>query len=175
VPPLQRTLSLEVTPREKELEPGGETTVLDLVLTDAGGRPVSDAELAVVVVDEAILALTNYQLADPVASFYRTRSGEISSTYGRASIVLASARHWRRRVPRRKTRSRPCKRRRQREAAMPTMAPAPEQPAAGEADRALEAEPIRVRTDFNPLATFAPEVRTDAEGRAQVPSRCPTT
>ena len=25
-----------------------------------------------------------------------------------------------------------------------------------------------MRTDFNPLATFAPEVRTDANGRAQV-------
>ena len=25
-----------------------------------------------------------------------------------------------------------------------------------------EAKPIRVRTDFNPLATFAPQVRTDA-------------
>ena len=36
-----------------------------MILTDADGRPVADAELAVVVVDEAILALTNYQLADP--------------------------------------------------------------------------------------------------------------
>ena len=49
-----------------------------------------DAELAVVVVDEAILALTNYQLADPVAAFYRTRAADVSSRYGRASIVLAS-------------------------------------------------------------------------------------
>jgi hypothetical protein len=29
-------------------------------------------------------------------------------------------------------------------------------------------EPIRVRLDFNPLATFAPEVRTDANGEARV-------
>jgi hypothetical protein len=35
-------------------------------------------------------------------------------------------------------------------------------------DQSQEAQPIRVRTDFNPLATFAPEVRTDASGRAQV-------
>ena len=33
-------------------------------------NPCSDAELAVVVVDEAILALTNYQLADPISIFY---------------------------------------------------------------------------------------------------------
>ena len=89
VPPLQRTLSLQVTPRDKELEPGGETTI-DLVLADAEGKPVADAELAVVVVDEAILALTGYQLADPVAAFYRTRASDVSSRYGRASIVLAS-------------------------------------------------------------------------------------
>jgi hypothetical protein len=73
IPPLQRTLSLEVTPRDTELEPGGET-LIDLVLSDADGQPVEGAELAVVVVDEAILALSNYQLADPIAVFYRDRS-----------------------------------------------------------------------------------------------------
>ena len=46
------------------------------------------AELAVVVVDEAILALSNYQLADPIAVFYRDRSADLSSSYGRASIIL---------------------------------------------------------------------------------------
>jgi alpha-2-macroglobulin len=58
-------------------------------LTDADGRPVAGAELAVVVVDEAILALTNYQLADPLAVFYQTDQ-PTSSYYGRASIVLAN-------------------------------------------------------------------------------------
>ena len=33
------------------------------------------AELAVVVVDEAVLALTNYQLADPLSAFYQQRVG----------------------------------------------------------------------------------------------------
>jgi hypothetical protein len=35
------------------------------------------------------------------------------------------------------------------------------------------AAPITVRSDFNPLATFAPEVRTDADGRASIPVRLP--
>jgi uncharacterized protein YfaS (alpha-2-macroglobulin family) len=167
VPPLQRTLSLEVTPRDSELEPGGETT-LDLVLTDAGGQPVPDAELAVVVVDEAILALTNYQLADPVAAFYRMRDSGIDSTYGRASIVLVSPEALAAEgralgevavVEEVQVES---------EALMateaPAMAPAPE----AAADKGPEGQPIRVRVDFNPLATFAPEVRTDGDGRAQV-------
>ncbi len=89
IPPLQRTLSLQVTPRDKELEPGGQTT-LDLLLTGPDGQPVPDAELAVVVVDEAILALTGYQLADPLAVFYAERPADVDSRYGRDSIVLAN-------------------------------------------------------------------------------------
>ena len=163
IPPLQRTLSLAVTPRETELEPGGETTI-DLVLTDAGGQPVSGAELAVVVVDEAILALTGYQLADPLSVFYQTRSAGVDSTYGRASIVLASpealaaGRDWGAQLSAQPSATMVA------EAEVPAMAPAPEEGAG----QGPEGQPIRVRTDFNPLATFAPEVRTDASGRAQV-------
>ncbi|MCB0158472.1 MAG: sulfatase-like hydrolase/transferase, partial [Caldilineaceae bacterium] len=72
VPPLNRTLGLTITPQADELEPGASTAV-EVALTDAGGAPVADAELAVVVVDEAILALTNYTLADPLAVFYPPR------------------------------------------------------------------------------------------------------
>jgi uncharacterized protein YfaS (alpha-2-macroglobulin family) len=167
VPPLQRTLSLEVTPLEKELEPGGRTTI-DLVLADAQGKPVADAELAVVVVDEAILALTGYQLADPVATFYQTRPSEAGSWYARSSIVLASPEALaaeggagdRAAVVEEVLL----------EAEIPPMeAPAPTATAGvAEEGKAGGAQPIRVRTDFNPLATFAPEVRTDASGRAQV-------
>ncbi len=87
IPPLLRTLDLQVIPRDTALEPGGETTVY-VALKDANGQPVANAELAVVVVDEAILALTNYQLVDPVSVFYTERSGDVSSYYSRASIVL---------------------------------------------------------------------------------------
>jgi len=169
VPPLQRTLSLEVTPREKELEPGGETTI-DLLLADAQGNPVSDAELAVVVVDEAILALTDYQLADPVSTFYQTRPSGLSSWYARSSIVLASPEALGAEGGIRSAVEEtvlveeavmeadlaPA-------AAMPTEMPA----AAGEGAPGAQ-EPIRIRTDFNPLATFAPQVRTDANGQATV-------
>ncbi|RPI57216.1 MAG: hypothetical protein EHM56_03765, partial [Chloroflexi bacterium] len=166
VPPLQRTLSLAVTPREKELEPGGETTI-DIVLTNAGGQPVSGAELAVVVVDEAILALTNYQLADPVASFYRARAAEVESHYGRASIVLASPETLEAGAGQAAVVETVVVEEVAREA-MATGAPVPAAPQAEGADQAQEAAPIHLRADFNPLATFAPEVRTDAGGWAQV-------
>ncbi|MFN2232073.1 MAG: alpha-2-macroglobulin family protein, partial [Anaerolineae bacterium] len=170
IPPIQRTLALQVTPRDRELEPGGET-VLDLALTDAGGQPVPDAELAVVVVDEAVLALTGYQLADPVETFYRARSSEVDSTYGRASIVLAN----------------PEALSEQGGAEYALAAPAPEAAMEVQATMVVEREvakdamageeaqgsPIRVRTDFNPLALFAPEVRTDSSGQAQVAIQMP--
>ena len=78
---------MQATPAETQLEPGGETTV-QILLKDADGNPVSDAEIAVVVVDEAILALTNYQLTDPISIFYQERPADLSSYYSRASILL---------------------------------------------------------------------------------------
>jgi len=87
IPPLSRTLKLEVIPRETALEPGGETTVF-VALKDSAGQPVPNAELAVVVVDEAILALTNYQLTDPISVFYTHRPSDVRSHYSRSSIVL---------------------------------------------------------------------------------------
>jgi uncharacterized protein YfaS (alpha-2-macroglobulin family) len=169
IPPLQRTLSLEVDPLETELEPGGETTI-DLTLKDADGNPVPGAELAVVVVDEAILALTNYQMTDPISIFYQARPSDLSSTYGRSSIVLAD--------PQALTEAAASGSEHARDAVeekeaglMATLTPAlpMEAPSAdtfGEAG--TEPSPIRVRTDFNPLATFAPEVRTDVNGEARV-------
>lgn len=173
IPPLQRTLSLQVSPRETELEPGGETTI-DLVLTDAGGRPIAGAELAVVVVDEAILALSNYQLADPMAVFYRERPADLSSHYSRSSIVLADPQAL---AEAAETGSEVVVEKEVQttlmvEEAMEMPAAAPEEDAIG--DRAgPEPTPIQMRTDFNPLATFAPTVRTDANGRAKVDVKLP--
>ncbi|MBT7326338.1 MAG: hypothetical protein HN855_14365, partial [Anaerolineae bacterium] len=89
IPPLTRTLNVAASLADAEIEPGGKTT-LDLDVKDAKGNPVANAELAVVVVDESILALTNYQLTDPIATFYSQRSSDLSSVYGRASIVLTN-------------------------------------------------------------------------------------
>ncbi len=166
IPPLQRTLSLQVTPDEKALEPGGETT-LTVMVKDADGQPVPDAELAVVVVDEAILALTNYQLRDPLSVFYAELPFSLMSTYGRASILLADPQALAREAGQK--------------AAMDglnggggaaaaTESPVMEMPlpqTGGGGDEILQ-NPIIIRSDFNPLATFAPTVRTSSNGEARV-------
>ncbi|HSB02310.1 MAG TPA: alpha-2-macroglobulin family protein, partial [Anaerolineales bacterium] len=167
IPPLQRTLALQVKPAETALEPGGKT-MLNVTVKDARGIPVPDAELAVVVVDESILALTDYQLSDPLGVFYAERPSYLSAVYGRASIVLADPQALAREG-------------KERAAAQGVIllpsAPATEAPAATQTP-ALAAEmdksngqaqaPIDVRSDFNPLATFAPTVRTGPNGEAQV-------
>ncbi len=56
VPPTNRTLQVTVTPQSGESLPGSETSA-DILVTDASGTPVSGAEVALVVVDEAVLAL----------------------------------------------------------------------------------------------------------------------
>ncbi|MEA3351831.1 MAG: alpha-2-macroglobulin family protein, partial [Chloroflexota bacterium] len=181
IPPLERTLALELSPEETKLEPGGETT-LDVLLTNADGQPVADAEFAVVVVDEAILALTDYQLSDPISTFYRDRSSGLSSTYGRSSIVLAdpqslteASRHAAENMPQPTDAEKSV----MEEAEM--AAPAPGTTFSDEAMLEIGgaeldttgASPISVRMDFNPLAAFVPTVRTDQNGAAAIKIELP--
>ncbi len=176
VPPLNRTLALDVVPREDKLEPGG-TTWLDVTVRDATGEPVSGAELAVVIVDEAILGLTGYQLADPLSVFYATRPADTSSYYTRSSIILANpitlldqAADEIRAMPQ----STMVMEGEMEEAL--AMEPAMEMADADFAGESKAAgmgndtggEAIQVRIDFNPLATFSPEVYTASNGKAMV-------
>ncbi|MBP8997140.1 MAG: Ig-like domain-containing protein [Anaerolineaceae bacterium] len=161
IPPVTRSLTVQVNPEETSLQPGG-STILQLHLTDASGNPVPDAEFAVIVVDEAILALSNYQLANPLDVFYTVRDSGISSTYARSSIILAN----------------------------PLNFPAEENLAAmgggsgidfmratqAEAPLAMDSmksaltqtSSITIRTNFNPLANFSPSVRTNGKGNARL-------
>jgi len=172
IPPLDRTLVLDVSPRQTMLEPGGETE-LELHLEDAEGQPVAEAELAVVVVDEAILALTNYQLANPLSVFYQTRPSGVSSTYSRASILLVDPEGLAGQTEENLAQAAAAigKGLDVEEEMAEVEAPAPQEAMADEIGRgagATEADLINVRMDFNPLATFAPTVRTDAKGNATV-------
>jgi alpha-2-macroglobulin len=190
VPPLSRQLAITATVAMTELAPGGETSI-DLRVVNADGTPVEDAELAVVVVDEAILALTNYQLSDPMATFYQSRWSNRSAAYGRAALVLATAGELAKGIVDNMEQQTESMARGG--AAMPTMG-APAAAAAPEAESAadmamMEAPmeydqsaseeagadqtPITIRTDFNPLALFDPAVRTDAEGQATLQVKLP--
>lgn len=180
IPPVSRELSVTIAPAATELEPGIETSVA-VNVTDASGAPVADAELALVVVDEAVLALTNYQLLDPIATFYSQRSGDVSSHYARASIVLANPAELadqvavaaqdvamnslsRSAAPMAAGAAAPTME------ATADMAFAMEESAEADGDDAASGggSAITVRSNFNPLAVFVPAVRTDANGQATV-------
>ncbi|MGD9998151.1 MAG: alpha-2-macroglobulin family protein [Ilumatobacteraceae bacterium] len=170
-----RALHVVATPASTALRPG-EATQVDVSVTDAAGQPVLGGDLAVVVVDEAVLALSGYRLTDPLATFYAHLPNEVSTQFGRGSVVLID----------------PTKFFSGGEgggdgaddAASATTAAASEEtaapgdgapsPAAGAADRAdgdsagSSTTPIDVRTDFEALAVFAPSVTTDASGHATI-------
>jgi uncharacterized protein YfaS (alpha-2-macroglobulin family) len=174
VPPYSRTLELSVTARETELPPGGETT-LDVTLRDASGV-AERGDVAVVVVDEAVLALTGYRVPDPLAFFYAPREAGVRDHHLRASVLLG------------RTDDAEIAERLQSlgyvggalsaraDMAYPAAAPMAQgemrMKAAG-AGPALEAAPIRTRTDFAALALFAGRLPTDASGRASVRVKLP--
>ena len=170
IPPADRTLHLRVTPAVKSLEPGGRTHVA-VALDDATGRPVAGGEVALFVVDEAVLSLTGYSIANPMPFFYAEREPGVTSTHLRGYIQLA----------------RPETMRSQVEVlaeAAPVMAPSrmagavppPPSPMAMKAAApggGAPAPAIKARVDFNPLALFAGSVRTDAKGQATVDLNVP--
>lgn len=165
-----RTLTVQATPREAVVRPGG-TTTIDVAISDHTGKPVTRSECALVVVDEAVLALTGYRLISPVESFYQDRGGYITTTAFRSHILLEApvessdeelTQPWdefgdfeateeisRYQSPRRDP------------FADPSLI------------RRTGADPIQLRTQFAPLALFADSVVTDARGRASVKVKLP--
>ncbi|HEU0036764.1 MAG TPA: DUF6049 family protein [Kofleriaceae bacterium] len=211
VPPKQRTLAVTVTPAAPKLGPG-ESTKLEVKVVDAAGKPVPDAEAAVLVVDEAILSLTGYQFPNPVDSFYPERGPDARDVYLRSYVKLAKPDLGRLRdmngapggggaMP---TGSVALDASAEAAPAAPPPPPSPtttpEKPKAMEppADKRARADavdlarnqgvlggmankqqgqqnapPIAIRSNFNPLAAFAPAVKTDAQGRAIVDVKVP--
>jgi uncharacterized protein YfaS (alpha-2-macroglobulin family) len=89
IPPASRRLSVRATPHEAVLEPGAETLV-DVEVKDAAGHAVGGTDTAVVVVDESVLALTAYSLADPLSVFYAQRDEDVNDYHLRERLRLAN-------------------------------------------------------------------------------------
>ncbi len=213
VPPLTRTLDVKATPRKTKLDPGAKTTI-DLLVVDAGGKPVNGAELVVVAADESVLALTGYKLPDPIDVFYTARGSGVSDYHMRHQLVLSdpsmlavtsdgaiagglgnmpvAAQAMMTMGPMGSTRS---------ATAMPS-APRKSKKKGGKSGKAADrrgkmaeiafaddllggdkggfdgdddngSRKIAVRTDFNALALFAPDVKTDSRGKASVSIKLP--
>lgn len=173
-----RKLTVKAEPESKTLEPGGNTNV-QIEVKDNTGKPVANSELAVVVVDESVLALTGYRIPDPLSIFYTARSADVMDYHSRKEILLGNADDLN---LQQKTanfsfdaaggamaaesvsmaRSQP--------------APAPKsakKDGARDDDASGQNEAIKLRENFNALAVFAPSVKTDADGRATIQVKLP--
>lgn len=66
-----KTLTVKATASKATAEPQ-EKIAVEVSIADAAGKPVK-GEVAVMLVDEGVLALLGYETPDPVAAFWRTR------------------------------------------------------------------------------------------------------
>lgn len=188
IPPYDRRLQVAVAPREAATTPGAETEVA-LELKTAAGEPLAEAEAALVVVDEAVLALAGYQLIDPLSIFYPERGLTLSVDELRALVRLTRGDQLEAQangggggrgrdldfMGQEMMPAAPM-------AAAPMMADAAaEGMTLGVAVRMAKSgaaqpepgKPIALRTNFNPLAAFVPGLVTDAAGKAVAKFKLP--
>ncbi len=184
VPPTVHDLTVAITPAATELLPGEDTQVA-IDVTDASGQPVAGAELAVIVVDEAVLAVSGYTLGDPLGTFYANVWSYVRSTFGRQGVVLVDPATFGDQVggdqstaggdDAYSTADTEAAAEEEMPSAVPATTVVPGDadgaglPATGESGRTgADGTPIAVRSDFDALAVFAPDVTTDDAGHAVV-------
>ncbi len=187
IPPLARELKVTATPRSAKVEPGAKTFV-DVEVHDASGAPIPNADGVLVMVDEALLALSPYALPKPMDIFYRHREALLSGSEARRSVLLAkldrvtlgdeekSVDGSNKDSPSNGPHPPPM--------AAPTMA-ASGMAANGRSSGIITLEeiaivsdpsggrPIAVRSNFSTVAAWLPHITTDARGRAEVAVKIP--
>lgn len=144
-----RRLSVTAEPVLKTLEPGGSTTI-NVSVKDNKGNAVPNSEVAIVAVDESVLALTNYKISNPLDSFYPEISKGVGDYHSRENVLLANPEDLQVGFGRGN--------------------------GIGYGNASLEVSSpqlVRLRADFNALAIFAPSVVTDASGKAVVSLNLP--
>ncbi|HKP67730.1 MAG TPA: alpha-2-macroglobulin family protein [Pyrinomonadaceae bacterium] len=181
-----RKLTVSAEPLDKTLVPGGETNVA-VEVKDDRGEPVANTEVAVVVVDESVLALSAYRIPDPVSIFYMARGTGVMDYHSRKDILLgrpedavapppgvvSESVEMNSTVSARQITSLPINgREAQGFVNAPKAARSGMRDDAGGKDSQAET-PIGVRQNFNALAVFAPSVKTDANGRVKVDVKLP--
>jgi hypothetical protein len=161
------------TPLKTTLVPGGLANVT-VKVQDAAGKPVAGSEIALVAVDESVLSLTRYQLADPVKAFYQLREMETTDHHLRSSLRLATSDELARGdlILGRQIRELAVSGRSYSNFSLLQTGSALETVSVSAAE-AGSTETINMRKNFNALAVFAPTLRTNAGGIAQTQFKLP--
>ena len=166
-----RRLGVEVIPQDRALVPGAKTRV-SVNVRDAEGRPLEGSEVALVVVDESVLALTGYSIRDPLAAFYPSRQEGVANYDSRSTIVLGEDRTLGEDSTRFVS-----------DSAMVALSAMENSGFAQDRSKYFvrrmivgnpdSPEAIRIRTNFNPLALFLPSIETDENGSASIEFELP--
>ena len=173
-----RTLTVTATPQTDVLEPGASTS-LAVTVTGADGAPAAGSRVAVIVADEAVLAVGGYQLPDPLATFYGQLGSYLQGRFARGSIELADPT----RLPATgsdDTAASATTAAEQAAGGALDSSAVPIAAADGDASRSsagfdASGGAIASRTDFSPLAVFEPELTTAADGTVSVDVDLPDT
>lgn len=195
IPPLARTLRVDITPAQSALEPGGKTN-LHITVKDPSGKGVPGAEVVVVAVDEAVLTLTGHQFPSPLETFYAARDISANDQHLRNQVLLANPAELDTSVLNEglgMQRSGALMLMKSASGGGPVPPPAPmaapmaamsmkEAKMEVSANADMPAEPmteggagpaIAMRSNFDPLALFAPQEKTDGAGTLTVPISLP--
>ncbi|MGI8469169.1 MAG: DUF6049 family protein, partial [Pyrinomonadaceae bacterium] len=84
-----RELTVSAEPQDKTLAPAS-TTKINISVKDNRGEPVANSEVALVVVDESVLALSGYKIGNPLDTFYTMRGAGVTDYHSRRELVLAN-------------------------------------------------------------------------------------
>jgi hypothetical protein len=204
IPAKTRTLGVTIASAAPVVAPGA-TTRFDVKVVDAAGKPVANADVAVMAVDESVLAIAGYTHPNPIDTFYASRASGVEDLYSRSWLGSKQAVLTRSRFvvdglegngafvsDRRLSFAGDAS-----EVDMPAASPAPTTVAQDETavmkmpmgGKVAEREPdetgkdesggkaspsiTAIRSNFDPLATFAPAVETGADGTAHVSVKLP--
>ncbi|HYF61518.1 MAG TPA: alpha-2-macroglobulin family protein, partial [Herpetosiphonaceae bacterium] len=151
-------LILDAQPVRDHARPGDPMRI-DFAVRNAAGQPLAGSEIAVFVVDEAVLDLSAYQMPDPIAVWY-----PYPDLYGSAHAT--SQHRYRPDAPAWNPNRRD---------ARDELLGSNMRGLGGGWDTPPLITPPGLRLDLSPLACFAPSVITDESGRASVAFTLPDT
>lgn len=182
-----RELRVKAEPQDKSVEPSGKTNI-DVEIKDNFDNPVSNTEVTVVVVDESILALSGYKLANPLDIFYKDRDKGTKNYHLREYLILDDADYIENKPLLSGVEVDSVYGTVEVSAAMAQLESDPRGDMAAKtpARRVLRKErkdindfeldrqgQIKLRKNFSALAVFAPDIKTDLRGRATIPVELP--
>ncbi|RMG03526.1 MAG: hypothetical protein D6735_08355 [Acidobacteria bacterium] len=157
-----RSLNVLIEPEKKNLEPGGSTKI-NLEVKNFRGEPVANSEVALVVVDEAILALMNYRIPNPLDKFYLENQSGISDSHLREFVLVQNLKSFKERIL---------------HGEGTAIGGGAGMGVVSKSAMVITGESLRrpkdiIRKDFNPLALFVASLKTNSQGKATVDLKLP--